>query len=187
MIYGKLIDFDNKVRDHCHITGKYRGSAHWSCNINLKISKNVLVIFHNLKGYDSHLIFKELSKFNCKISVIRNGLENYMSFTLNNSIVFLDSMLFMKSSLDKLVKNLSDDDFKYLSEVFSGEKLEMVQMKGIYPYEYFNSFKKLKKTNLTDIDKFFSSLRECGISEKEYQRACSVWKVFKIKKFRVIS
>ena len=57
-ICGKLIYFDEKVRDHCHITGKYRGAA------NLKISKNVLMIFHNLKGYDSHIIFKGLSNFN---------------------------------------------------------------------------------------------------------------------------
>ena len=125
---GKLIDFD-KVRDHCHVTGKYRGAAHWSCNINLKINTKVPVIFHILKGYDSHLIFKDLSKFNCKISVITNGLENYMNFTLNRDIVFIDSMLFMKSSLDKLVKKLSDDDFKYLSEEFSGQKLELVKKK----------------------------------------------------------
>ena len=109
-ICGKLIDYDNKVRDHCHITGKYRGAAHWSCNSNLKNSKKVPVIFHKLKDYDSHLIFKELSKFNCKISVIPNGLEKYMSFSLN-SLVFIDSMSFMNSSLDKLVKNLSDSDF----------------------------------------------------------------------------
>ena len=118
---GGLINFDQKVRDHCHITGKYRGAAHWSCNINLKISKKVSVISHNLKGYDSHLIFKELSKFNCKINVIPNGLEKYMSFTLNKNLVFIDSMLFMNSSLDKLVKNLSDEDFKYLSVKFSGK------------------------------------------------------------------
>ena len=108
-ICGKLIDFDQKVRDHCHITGKYRGSAHWSSNINLKISKKVPVIFHNLKGYDNHLIFKELSKFHCKTSVIPNGLEKYMSFTLNKSIVFTDSMLFIVvliSWLKILVKNL---------------------------------------------------------------------------------
>ena len=55
-VCGKLIDLDDKARDHCHITGKYRGSSHWSCDINLKISKKVPVIFHNLKGYDSHLI-----------------------------------------------------------------------------------------------------------------------------------
>ena len=60
-IRNKLIDLsDEKVRDDCHISGKYRGAAHWSCNINLKITKKVPVIFHNLKGYDSYLIFKEL-------------------------------------------------------------------------------------------------------------------------------
>ena len=122
-VCGKSIEnTDNKVRDHCHITGFYRGPAHKSCNINLKISKKVPVIFHNLKGYDSHLIFKRLGSFNCKISVITNGLEKYMSFSLNRNIVFIDSMLFMRSSLDKLVKNLSDNDFKYLNEEFTEEK-----------------------------------------------------------------
>ena len=124
-ICGKLIDLDQKVRDHCHITGKYRATAHWSCNINLKISKKVPVIFHNLKGYYCHLIFKGLNKFNCKISVIPNGLEKYMSFTLNNNIVLIDSMLFMNSSLHKLLKNLSSEDFKYLSRVYSGEKIRI--------------------------------------------------------------
>ena len=104
-----------------------------------------------------------------------------MSFTLNNDIVFIDSMLFMKSSLDKLVKNLGSKDFNYLSEEFSGETLELIKKKGIYPHEYFNSFGKFKESKLPDIDKFFSSLKDCGISEKEYQRACNVWKLFKIK------
>ena len=60
----KLFDVgDNKVRDHCHVTRKYRGSAHWSCNINLKLTKKVPVIFHNLRGYDSHLIMQEIGKY----------------------------------------------------------------------------------------------------------------------------
>ena len=80
-ICGKLIDFNDKARDHCHITGKYRGSAYWSYSINLKITNKIPVIFHNLKGCDGNLIFKELSKFNCKISVIANSSEKYMSFT----------------------------------------------------------------------------------------------------------
>ena len=110
---------DDKVRDHCHITGKYRGAAHWSCNINLKLSKKIPVIFHNLRGYDSHLIMKEIGKFDVKVSVITNGLEKYMAFTINRNLVFIDSMQFMSSSLDSLVKNLSNNDFKYLSEEFS--------------------------------------------------------------------
>ena len=60
-ICKKLIDNeDEKVRDHCHITGKFRGSAHWDCNINFQLTKKIPVIFHNLKGYDSYLIFSEL-------------------------------------------------------------------------------------------------------------------------------
>ena len=66
----------NKVRDHCQRTGKYRGSCHWKCNINLKVTKKLVVIFHKSKGYDNHLIFKELSKFNCNVDVIPNGLKN---------------------------------------------------------------------------------------------------------------
>ena len=69
------------------------------------------IIFHNLRGYDGNLTFKELSKFNCKTSVIPNGLEKYMSFSLSRNLVFIDSMLHINSSLDKLVKNLGDEDF----------------------------------------------------------------------------
>ena len=84
----------------------------------------------------------------------------------------------MNSSLDKLVKNLSSKDFKYLSKEFSSEQLRLVKRKVICPYEYFNRFEKFEETKLPDIDCFFSSLKHCGISEKEYQRACDVWKVF---------
>ena len=66
-ICEKLIDNDDeKVRDHCHITGKFRGAAPWSCNISLQLTKKVLVIFHNLRGYVSHLILRELNKFDVK-------------------------------------------------------------------------------------------------------------------------
>ena len=112
-ICEKLIDDDDeKVRDHCHVTAQFRGAAHWSCNINLQLTKKVPVIFHNLRGYDSHLIFCELNKFDVKIDVIPNRLEKYMAFFLNKNLVFIDSMKFMNSSLEKLVKNLPDKDFK---------------------------------------------------------------------------
>ena len=104
-ICKKLIDNDEeKVRDHCHVTGKFRGAAHWNCNINFQLTKKVPVIFHNLRGYDSHLIFNELDKFDVKISVIPNGLEKYMPFFSNKNLVFIDSIQFMNSSLDKLQK-----------------------------------------------------------------------------------
>ena len=100
-ICNKLFDFgDEKIRHHCHITGKYRGAGHWSCNMNLKLTKKIPVIFHNLRGYDSHLIIKEINKFDVKVSVIPNILEKYMAFTINRNLVFIDSMQFMNSSPD---------------------------------------------------------------------------------------
>ena len=75
-ICEKLIDNDNeKVRDDCHVTGKFTGAGYWSCNINLQSTKKVPVTFQNLRGYDSHLIFCELSKFDVKIDVIPNSLD----------------------------------------------------------------------------------------------------------------
>ena len=89
---------DVKIRDHCHITGKYRGSAHSNCNINVKLNHKIPVVFHNLKNYDSHLIMQELGKFNLKINVIPNGLEKYMSFSVNNNLSFIDNFQFVSSS-----------------------------------------------------------------------------------------
>ena len=104
-----------------------------------------------------------------------------MSFIWNKNLIFIDSMLFMNSSLDKLVENLSDEDFKYFCEEFSGEQLKLVKEKGIYPYEYVVSFKKFNESKLPDKNNFFNSLKDCGIYEIEYQGAINVWKVLKIK------
>ena len=90
-ICKKLIDNDDKkVRDHCYVTGKFRGAAHGSCKINLQLTKKVPVIFHNLRGYNSHFVFNELDIFDVKISVRQdifskltlNILMNYMSYTM---------------------------------------------------------------------------------------------------------
>ena len=136
-ICGRLFDLmDEKVCDHCHISGKFRGAAHFSCNANFKIGKKVPVVFHNLKGYDGHLIMKELSSFDVSIDVIPCGLEKYMAFIVNRWLVFIDSMQFMNTSLYALVRNLGSEDFKYLSEEFEDDKqFELVKCKGVYPYE----------------------------------------------------
>ena len=75
-----------KVKDHCLITGKYRGSAHTDCSINVKLNHKIPVVLPNLKNYDSHLIMQELGKFNLKINVTSNGIEKYMSFSINNKL-----------------------------------------------------------------------------------------------------
>ena len=91
-ICKKFIDNDEeKVRGHCHLTGKFRGAAHWDCNINFQLMKKVPVTFHHLRGYESHLTFNELDKFDVKISVLPNGLEKYMAFFFNKNFVAIDS------------------------------------------------------------------------------------------------
>ena len=124
---------------HCHITGKFRDAAHYSCNINLQLTKKVPVIFHNLRSHDSHLIFYELKKFDMKFDVIPNRLEKYMVFILNKNSVF------MNSSLEKLVKNLSDDDSIYLTQEFVSKNLELLKQNDAYPYEYMDSFQKFSE------------------------------------------
>ena len=181
-ICGKLFELiDEKVRDHCHISSKFRGAAHFSCVANFKVSKKVPVVFHNLKGHDGHLIMRGLSNFNVIIHVIPCGLEKNMAIIVNRNLVFIDSMQFMNCSLDTLVGNLVDKDFKYLSKEFSGGCLKLVKEKGVYPYEHMNSFKKFDKCDLPNKDAFFSSLKGKGINDEGYSRAIKVWNVFDIK------
>ena len=111
---GKRFQLSNK----CCICNKLftkedNYSAYSNCNINLRLTKKVPVIFHNLKGYDCHFIMQEISRFDVEISVIPNRLEKYLAFTINKNLVFIDSMQFMNSRLDALVKNFPDNDFQH--------------------------------------------------------------------------
>ena len=145
-ICKKFINNNNneeKVRDHCHVAGEFRGAAHQNCNVNFQLTEKVPVIFHNLRGYDSDLIFYELKKFDVKIDLIPNRLEKYGVFILRKILVFIDSMQFMKSNLEKLVKNVSDNDLKYLTQEFGFKNVELLKQRDAYPNEYMNSFKKI--------------------------------------------
>ena len=151
------IDVDVKVRDHCYITGKYRGSAHRDCNINVSLDHKIPVVFHNLKNYDSYLILQELGKFNLKINVISNGLEKNMTFSINNKQSFIHSFQLLSSSLDSLVKNLKKDDFKCLSQEFDNNVIDLFKQKGFYLYEYMSDFEKFKE-QLPSKENFYSLL-----------------------------
>ena len=72
-----------------------------------------------------------------------------MAFFLNKNLVFIDSMQFMNSSLDKLVKNLSDKDFKYLIEEFGSKNLKLLKQKVVYPYKYMNNFERFNETKIS--------------------------------------
>ena len=83
-----------------------------------------------------------------------------MFFTIKNKLVFIDSVQFVNSSLNLLVKNLSDKDFKYLSEEFGDDLLELVKQKGVYPYEYMSNFKKFSEDILPDSYGSYSTLKD---------------------------
>ena len=108
-------------------TSKYRSPAHSQCNLKLKIPRKLPIIFHNLEGYDGHLIFRELNSFkDIDVQVIPKTDERYMSIIVNRNIIFLDSLQFLKASLDNLAGNLEDEDFKHL---LSEDKLKLLRKK----------------------------------------------------------
>ena len=103
-VCNKPLEVD-RVRDNCHITVNYRGPAHNECNLKLRLSaKNtpIPVVFHNLRGYDSHLIMQAISQTDGNISCIPNNMEKYISFSLR-SLRFIDSVQFLLAPLDRLV------------------------------------------------------------------------------------
>ncbi|CAB3987960.1 Gastrula zinc finger [Paramuricea clavata] len=175
---------DDRVRDHDHVTGLYRGAAHNMCNLKYRVTWKVPVVFHNLRGYDSHLIMQEIGKFKMNINVVPNNMEKYISFSLGKSHVFIDSIQFMASSLEALVSNLSPEDFKIVGQRWQGEDFDLVRQKGIFPYEYLDDISKLDTEGLPSKDKFYSSLYESEVKEEDYQRALKVWDHFKMKTMR---
>ena len=196
----KYTDKDVQVREHYHITGKFRGSAHQEYNLKLRIKPEdieISVIFHNFRGYDSHFIMQQIGEIAKKhgytnkkgekqdfnINAIPNNMEKYMAFMLGNHLTFIDSFQFMSSSssLDKPVNNLPKDDLIYKSKAFKGKRLDLMSQKGVYPYDFMDSFEKFNQTELLNKDQFYSILNDQHITDDEYDHANKVWNTFMIK------
>ena len=174
---------DPKVRDHCHYTGLYRGPAHSLCNLRYKISSHIPVMFHNLSGYDAHLFISELGAHTSDMEVITKNKEDYISFSIKvpvDSYIdkngeekdklielrFIDSFKFMSSNLDSLTKNLVKGGKKLFGfEDYSELQYDLLNRKGVYPYEYVNSWGRFNETKLPPIDAFYSNLNMSLISE----------------------
>ena len=200
-ICGKLLNIDDRVRDHCHYTGRYRGAAHNLCNLKYSKPNNISVFFHNLSGYDSHLFIKKLNTTMGAIDCIPNNEENYISFSktiisgeytnkrgeIKNKyfkIIFKDSMKFLKSSVEALVNNLPEDGFKNLEKYFTPEQVKLLKQKGFYPYEYMDSIEKLKDTKPPPQKAFYSKLKGKGINDYNYNHVLNIWKTFKMKSLK---
>ena len=226
-----------KVRDHCHYTGKYRGAAHSICNLRYKIPKEIPVVFHNGSTYDYHFIIKQLVKeFKGNFDCLGENTEKYITFSvpikkeLNNDktiiykLKFIDSFRFMSASLSGLVDNLSEinkkecgtcrernnikSECRYIG--FMNNRLyykckkcnekscksinELIEKfpntyqfcnkdlnnfalllrKGVYPYEYMDSWGKFNVESLPDNESFYSELNKEGITDEDYEHAQKV-------------
>ncbi|XP_031634853.1 uncharacterized protein LOC116348124 [Contarinia nasturtii] len=198
-ICGKNIyNEDDKVRDHCHRTGEFRGAAHSKCNLKYQRAKHITVVFHNLSNYDSHFIIKAFTQnIDGEVSVIPRNDEVYISFskhidsTRNKvegfcgvKLRFIDSLRFMRSSLDYLASTLPLEKKKILRAEFkdlNDEKMRLLQRKGVFCYDYLDSVEKLNETSLPPKEKFFNTLNNSGITDEEYAHAEKVWETFNIK------
>ena len=229
-----------KVRDHCHYTGKYRGAAHNICNLRYKIPEEIPVVFHNGCTYDYHFITKELAKeFESNFECLGENTEKYIfsvpikkkidnkDLEITYKIKFIDSYRFMSSSLSKLVDNLSEgihnnkysdceSNLDYIKILKNGklilkcfncniyykkkfnkdlmkkfkntysfcnsdlDKFILLLRKGVYPYEYMDSWERFNETSLPSKKEFYSNLNMEDIDEIYYRHGNNVFKSFKL-------
>ena len=228
----KTFEIYQKVRDHCHYTGKFRGAAHRICNLNYKVSKEIPVNIHNGSTYDYHVIIKELAEeFKAQFECLGENTEKYITFSVpikkeNNGktiiykIKFVDTCRFMQSKLSDLADNLSEinnkdckkcmerknirsecefiglknnrlnykckecnetsaksvndliEKFPRTYKFCNGNlnKFVLLLRKGVYPYEYMDSWERFNETSLPDKKYFYSELN-LVISDKDYLHA----------------
>src|SRR5688572_29954288 len=190
---------ENKVRHHCHVTGQFISALCGNCNLLYKFKRRKLgqndwvyvipVVFHNLKGYDSHIIFKHLTRFYAPkdINVIATNMEKYLAFEIEG-LRFVDSLQFLNCSLDTLVKNLvkgGNSKFVHMRRLHpNDDQFNLLLRKGVYPYEYMDCAARMDETSLPSQDRFFSRLTDENIGDDDYFHAQVVWSTFDMDTMR---
>ena len=178
-----------KIKEHCHLTGDYRGPACQPCNTKARLRRNVLsIIFHNFKGYDAHHIVREgvVARKHWNLTVIPTTSETYLTLCASwgekekrRKISFIDSLQFLPASLASLVERCPSlpltDTLPWPSSI--------THTKGIFPYSYLNSEEKLVATNLPPIDSFYDPLNKSSLSELDYQKAEAAWSGMECRTF----
>ncbi|CAH1110639.1 unnamed protein product [Psylliodes chrysocephalus] len=178
---------DIVVRDHNHFTGDFRGFAHEACNLNFRKQFVVPVVFHNLSGYDSHFIIRDLAKLG-KITLLPINKEKYISFTLHTpcsiKLRFIDSIRFMSASLDELASTLNTKDLVNLHNEFNylnPDNFQLLTKKGVFCYDYIDTWNKLDEKQLPSKNYFYNKLNDEEISNEKYEHAKTIWEKFNIQ------
>jgi hypothetical protein len=158
---------EDRVRNHNHLTGKFRGAAHSKCNILARKDKFVPVFFHNLSNYDAHLFIKSLAERikdhpnwrKREIKILAKNYEEYISFQFG-CLRFLDSYRILQASLDNATKSMVDNDFKLTRLCYPEESdLQLLRKKGSVPYSFYDAFDCFNETTLTH-EMFFNDLKD---------------------------
>ena len=157
-------------------------------------SIKIPVLFHNLRGFDAHLVMQQIGKIaknhaykngkgqnqHLKINAIPNNMEKYMAFMLGDHLTFIDSFQFVSLNLDRFVSNLPKKTLKYTTEEFTGKKFDLMSQIGVYRYDFIDCFEKFNPTKLPTKEQFYSVLNDQHITNEEYKHAKKVWKIFYI-------
>ena len=184
-ICGEEFKEREKVREHNHLSGKYRGASCQSCNTKEgKATKLIPVFFHNGSNYDFHFLIEELMKYEDKynkVKLLSKSSENYISIDYGSNykkLRFLDTYRFMLKGLSDIAKSM--DEFPILEKEFEGDT-DLLKQKGFYPYEYMNSSKKFKDKKLPEVEQFYSKLKRETITKEEHKHAQRVWEHYNCK------
>ena len=188
---------DPKVRDHDHLTGKFLGAAHNTCNLNKRREKPFLSVFmHNFSGYDSRLILPYLTKKLLpeisRVNIIPRSGEKFMSIKINNQVTFLDSMNFLSGSLDSLNDRIKEScHYKIIKQsmlmnnknpkINTSKRLRYLLRKGSFPYDWEKSVEDFSLPHLVSKSVFYNSITKSDISDEKYQLAKEVWEEFDMK------
>ena len=189
-ICNKEFDEDerDKVIDHDHLSGFYRGPAHSICNLQFQINSFIPIIFHGLRNFDSHVICQSIGQYETnskRIKCIPQNMERYVSFSLGD-LRFIDSFQFLGSSLECLTENLKAtggiSNFKHFSSEFKDEhEANLLLRKNVYPYDYMNDESTFFETEIPPKEAFYSNIKKSDISDEDYYHACNVYRTLKLR------
>ena len=177
----------DKVRDHCHFSGKFIGAAHISCNLNRRSKYKIPVYAHNFSNYDAHFLLQALvnhKDYIPNLSAMCFNSQKFRSITIDK-FNFLDSTQFISDSLENVSKQLYASDWGYKILKNSGlyqtqHQKELLLKKGVFPYEFLTSLRKFKRLkSFPERESFYSALHESTITVDEYNHGKQVFKEFK--------